>query len=249
MRYCITVTYQCGLVVWQSPGAPMYELIILSFLMRAPMHGYLITKIINDIIGPFARLSSGRLYPLLVKLEQQGLIVAAAEDAEAPQPSESQAPSADDATGAPHVHERRQRVFHITAAGRERVHELMLDTTANPGDYQRIFWHKVTFLSTLAQDEQLALVDHYLHYCQAHIFHLSHEMEQLARDVEEHQIMSQAHLASTLFTIEHFRSLWRLELEHATALRQRIVAESQGRPTATSHLSGADAASNDAPTL
>ena len=42
----------------------MYELMILTFLMRGPMHGYLIANII-DISGPFAEVSNGRLYPLL----------------------------------------------------------------------------------------------------------------------------------------------------------------------------------------
>lgn len=37
----------------------MYELIILSLLMREPSHGYLISKIINDIIGPIAKVSHG----------------------------------------------------------------------------------------------------------------------------------------------------------------------------------------------
>ena len=30
----------------------MYELIILSLLMRFPLHGYLMMKITNDQIGP-----------------------------------------------------------------------------------------------------------------------------------------------------------------------------------------------------
>ena len=52
----------------------MYELIILSLLMRFPMHGYLIAKIANDLIGPWAKISVGSFYPLLSKLEQQGYI-------------------------------------------------------------------------------------------------------------------------------------------------------------------------------
>ncbi len=52
----------------------MYELIILSQLMVQPAHGYMIAKIINDMIGPYARISNGRLYPLLSKLEKSGLI-------------------------------------------------------------------------------------------------------------------------------------------------------------------------------
>ena len=49
----------------------MYEFIILAQLMNGPAHGYLIAKIINDMIGPFARISYGRLYPLLAKLEEK----------------------------------------------------------------------------------------------------------------------------------------------------------------------------------
>lgn len=43
-------------------GKTMYELIILSLLMREPLHGYLIAKIINDMIGPIAKVSHGWLY-------------------------------------------------------------------------------------------------------------------------------------------------------------------------------------------
>jgi len=50
----------------------VYELIILGLLMRWPMHGYLIAGIIDDIIGPHAKISHGRLYPLLGRMEGGG---------------------------------------------------------------------------------------------------------------------------------------------------------------------------------
>lgn len=52
----------------------MYEFIILAHLMRGPMHGYLIAKIINNMNGPYIRVSNGTIYPAFAKLEQQGLI-------------------------------------------------------------------------------------------------------------------------------------------------------------------------------
>ena len=52
----------------------MYELIVLSLLMRAPFHGYLIVKVANDMLGPWTKISSGTLYPLLGRMEQAGLI-------------------------------------------------------------------------------------------------------------------------------------------------------------------------------
>jgi len=45
-----------------------YELIILGTLMVGPFHGYLIAKIMQNILGPYGKISAGRLYPLLTKL-------------------------------------------------------------------------------------------------------------------------------------------------------------------------------------
>ncbi len=43
----------------QETYTMLYELIILAQLMRQPAHGYLIAKIINDMIGPYAHVSNG----------------------------------------------------------------------------------------------------------------------------------------------------------------------------------------------
>ena len=186
----------------------MYELIILGFLMRKPTHGYVIAKIINDMIGPYAKFSSGRLYPLLAKLEADGLIVA----------SEASPESGD----------RRQHPYAITEAGRHRFHALMLDTTSNPGDYQRIFWHKLAQLHTLPASERIYLLDHYLNFCQTHIFHLTGEMEELERDALPQGYMTAEELDATLRAMDHMRNQWRLELENAGAWRAREVAKGEG---------------------
>ena len=186
----------------------MYELIILGFLMRKPTHGYVIAKIINDMIGPYAKFSSGRLYPLLTKLEADGLIVA----------SEAPLESGD----------RRQHPYAITEAGRHRFHALMLDTTSNPGDYQRIFWYKLPHLHTLPASERVYLLDHYLNFCQTHIFHLTGEMEELEREAVAHGYMTAEELDATLHAMDHMRNQWRLELENAKDWRAREVAASAG---------------------
>jgi DNA-binding PadR family transcriptional regulator len=46
----------------------MYELIILALLMRFPLNRYQLAKIVNEKLGPYAKLSNGTLYPLLAKL-------------------------------------------------------------------------------------------------------------------------------------------------------------------------------------
>lgn len=178
----------------------MYELIILGFMTRMPFHGYLMTKIINDMIGPFAKFSNGRLYPLLTKLEASGFIVAITSEAQ------------------PH-HDRRQRTFALTDAGRARFHEVMMDTTSNPGDYRTIFWFKVLFLSDLRPDERLFLIDHYLNYCQAHVFHLAHEQDTLMRDNARQHWLTDEQLEHTSAVFQDFRAAWQLEIEAAQRLR------------------------------
>jgi DNA-binding PadR family transcriptional regulator len=183
----------------------MYELMILTFLMRGPMHGYLIAKIINDITGPFTKVSNGRLYPLLAKLEAEGLIVAAEPTAE-------------------HPHERRHHAFQITEAGQQRFHQLMMDTTSNPGDYHNLFWVKVQFFEFLHPAEQLYLVDHYINFCQTHIFHLTGEMSDLAREAPEKGFLTPHQLEITLATMQHLQDRWRLERAAAKDWRERYVA-------------------------
>jgi len=181
----------------------VYELVILGFLMRRPHHGYLIAKIINDMIGPFARLSNGRLYPLLAKLEQEGLI------------------SVVDTPVEPAANDRQHRSFQITEAGRARFFELMMDTTSNQGDYQRIFWFKLANLHWLEPVDRLYLLDHYITFCQTHIFHLANERRDLEKKAADFYIMSDEQLEATLDAMRHLQAQWQLELDSARVWRAR----------------------------
>jgi DNA-binding PadR family transcriptional regulator len=185
----------------------VYELIILTLLSRHPMHGYLVARVINDITGPFARISNGRLYPLLAKLQLDGLV----------------APSAEAAAAG----DRHQRAYAITEAGRQRLHQLMMDTTSNPGEYQRIFWLKVPYLEVLQPHERLYLIDHYINYCQTHIYHLTAEAESLARDVAQRAYMSPQQLEATLTVIRHSIAQWQLSTEHAQKLRAWMLEQAE----------------------
>ncbi|MGH2505593.1 MAG: PadR family transcriptional regulator [Ktedonobacterales bacterium] len=187
----------------------MYELIILSLLAQWPLHGYLIAKIANDMTGPYTRISGGRLYPLLAKLEATGLIAISP----APEPGPGG---------------RRQRRYSITDEGRLRFHELMLDTTSNPGDYQRLFWYKVPPLYLLPLAERLYLLDHYMTYCQTHIFHFMNEIADMRTAHENFQRAPAVAKESVLFVMEHVLAHWRRELESAQAWRARILADAEG---------------------
>ena len=184
----------------------MYELIILSLLMREPIHGYLISKIINDMIGPIAKVSHGWLYPRLAKLEKEGLIVASLEGDE----------------GKPGEHQLR--TYQITEDGCKRFHKLMMDTTSNPGEYSKFFWQKVSFLAYLHPAERLHLIDHYINYCQTHILHLKEQSKNLVEGKVQYHAMDISQLEGTLQVLHRSTSHWQVDLEYANSLREKEMA-------------------------
>ena len=197
----------------------MYEFILLAQLMNGPAHGYLIARIINDIIGPFARLSYGRLYPLLAKLEENGLISSEIDSVSGKQ------------------RDRHLRIYTITDAGRMRFQLLMNDTNLNPGEYQKLFAYKVTAFRHVTPAERLRLIEHYINHCQANIFHLQAEAEDMVVKAAEMDALRQesperVHGFSRLDTysienivnvLQHSSDIWKLQLEWAKQLREREV--------------------------
>jgi DNA-binding PadR family transcriptional regulator len=189
----------------------MYELLVLALLMHGLWHGYLITKIANEMIGPWAKISPGTLYPLLARLEQSGLI-------EALPPEEGS---------------RSQRQTHryaITPAGRRRFHTLMMDTSSNLGDYSRIFHLKAVHLQFLSPRERLYLADHYLNYCERTILHMQSEAQDMQRMQSEAQDTQQEtgdqadFTAAVVDILQHLAKQEQGELAWARQVRERAVA-------------------------
>src|SRR5690349_2906109 len=81
----------------------MYELFVLGELMDQPHHGYLLHRILTRLLGPFRQVSWGALYPLIHRLEQEGLIVPTA----AYEVTDKQARG------------KQRNVYQITSAGQE----------------------------------------------------------------------------------------------------------------------------------
>jgi DNA-binding PadR family transcriptional regulator len=78
------------------------EALILACLERGPQHGYQIALDIEQCAGPTFRFNHGTLYPILHKLEQEGLIKGAWSH------------------GAP---PRRRKSYELTAKGRRYAKE------------------------------------------------------------------------------------------------------------------------------
>lgn len=183
----------------------MYELIILSLLMRMPMHGYLIVKITNDQIGPWAKISSGTLSTILNKLEQTGLIVILPQER------------------IPAKGDRHLRTFMITEEGRKRFHQLMMDTSSNLGDYQKFFHYKMGFLDLLRPDERLLLMNHYMNYCQITILHLQTEMDGLVHELADHS--TPAFLENLLRVMKHIVQQWQAEFDWVRSVREQELEQ------------------------
>lgn len=187
----------------------MYELIILSLLMRGPLHGYLIVKIANDMFGPWAKISSGTLYPLLSKMEQTGLISAA---------TRSQGVS----------RERQARTFAITDEGHKRFHQAMMDMSSNLGEYQKFFRYKTAFIDLLEPQERLLLFNHYINYCQTSILHLQTERANLAHELSQHP--NAAFLANVVRVMRHVEDQVQMELDWARGLRAEELSHMESLP-------------------
>jgi DNA-binding PadR family transcriptional regulator len=187
----------------------MYELIILSLLMRWPMHGYLIVKVTNDQIGPWAKISSGTLYTILNRLEQTGLI------AVMPQEQERNFSRGD----------RHSRTFMITGEGRKRFHQIMMDTSSNLGDYQKFFYCKLGYFDLLRPNERLLLMNHYINYCQAIILHTQTEMEALVHELADHP--NPAYLENLLKLMKHIKENWQAEYEWIRSIREQELGKTE----------------------
>lgn len=185
----------------------MYELLILALLMRNTMHGYLIAKIMNDMIGPETKVSHGSLYPKLKALEQERFITTS------------------QATGETAHHDRHARAYTITEEGRSHFHRLMMDMNAHPGEYSKFFWLKVCFFDFLYPAERLELVDHYIHYCQMHTHHMKTETRNVVDGKGYYRSLSLPQLELTLHTLRRASSHWQIELEYANSLREKEMAK------------------------
>jgi DNA-binding PadR family transcriptional regulator len=174
--------------------------VILAYLAQREANGYQILKVVNDAIGPFARMSKGRFYPLLNQLEQRGLIRAVKS-------------------------ERPSRTYRLTPAGRRRLRLLMLDTQASAGSYQRMFTLKAMVLELLPGGDQEGLVEHYKQYCETNIEHLraeAHELEQLAATRT-----GPPFAAAIARVMRHEVRRWQLELEFVAELERQPIESGQ----------------------
>jgi transcriptional regulator len=81
-------------------GMGTLDMLILSHLVRGPMHGFGIAEYLHAVSGDVLRIEEGSLYPALHRLEDQGLITS---------------------TWGASEKNRRARFYELTPRGRKRV--------------------------------------------------------------------------------------------------------------------------------
>lgn len=184
----------------------MYELLVLSLLMKFPLHAYLIAKISNDTIGPWEQVSRGTLSTLLNKLDEAGLIQEA------------------DPGLVPFPTDRPSRTFEITNKGSDRFFELMMDTQKNLGNYQKIFHIKSINLDFLREEDQLYLVNHYIKYCQKAIDHIKAQQLEFDENPEPMRSIKDTSFYRNIESLMHLNAKqWNLERQWASHLKEQIM--------------------------
>ena len=78
------------------------DMLVLRTLLFGPLHGYAIARAIHDTSRETLNIEFGSLYPALKRLELKGWIAAKWETSE---------------------HNRRAKVYRLTAAGRKRLRQ------------------------------------------------------------------------------------------------------------------------------
>jgi DNA-binding PadR family transcriptional regulator len=113
---------------------------ILGFLIDRPMHGYELKRVLSPALPPERRVNDGVLYPLLKRMEADGLVRGRVERRD----------------GAPD-----RRVFHPTAAGRRAFEEWLRSSVDEEDevDYDFMLGHpfltKSLFFRSLQRSEVL----------------------------------------------------------------------------------------------
>jgi PadR family transcriptional regulator, regulatory protein PadR len=111
----------------QGLGRRVNEMLLLSVLRRGPLHGYQAALEIEQRSGGYFRFNHGTLYPILHRLEQEGLIAGLWTD--------------------PHEG-RARKEYALTEAGQTYVAELA-------ASWRRLGLHLEPFMGTGLVDEQV----------------------------------------------------------------------------------------------
>ena len=146
----------------------IYELFVLGELIGGPHHGYLLHEILGKILGPFRKASWGALYPLIHRLEEDGLIV----------PDKQKKSSDSDGKRS------RRYLYRITKAGRDRFQELIVEPVPYESYDADLFIGKLGYFDHITIEQQRAILKHHQGYLQAQVDYLGKALHQVMANTE-----------------------------------------------------------------
>jgi DNA-binding PadR family transcriptional regulator len=165
----------------------MYEIFILGKLMHRPMHGYALQSIINAALGPFRRLSWGTLYPLLRKLEQEGLIAV---------------------QGRKSADGRGTKAYRTMPRGCTRLIELMSAKPDYDSDARDLFRVKLSNFGHIDPAHQRLILTDY----RAHLAAIVADSDAKAEEVQKAAALAPAERPYVLEALDHQRHLAACEI-------------------------------------
>jgi deazaflavin-dependent oxidoreductase (nitroreductase family) len=128
----------------------VYELFVLGELMVQPTYGYKLHETASRTLGPLRPLSWGVLYPLIRRLEKDGLTLSTVEKRLKGFPATE--------CGQP------RRIYTITHAGRQRFFDLMLISLEYSRDTPELFFIKLTKMQFLTTEQRIGVFQWYHRY-------------------------------------------------------------------------------------
>ncbi|WP_019537114.1 PadR family transcriptional regulator [Paenibacillus ginsengihumi] len=124
----------------------MYELFVLAELMTGEKHGYVLQDILKNSVGLGRKISSGTLYPLLLRMMETGWIRLRMEE---------------ETKGG-----RTKKIYAITDAGREQFQQLMkepLDPNMDAlAETETIVRYKMVYFQYVDKEVRISCLKQYL---------------------------------------------------------------------------------------
>ncbi|WP_245815560.1 PadR family transcriptional regulator [Seinonella peptonophila] len=116
--------------------------------MGGNLHGYLLHTILNQVVGPLRKISWGVLYPLIRRLEDEGLIEQVLDE---------------------QTHKgrgKKRKPYRITQTGKHQFYLLMEEPIAYTADYDLHFQIKLSNFCNVKDDVKLIILHQYKdHLC------------------------------------------------------------------------------------
>ena len=139
----------------------VYEFFVLGELMAGPHHGYLLHEILGKILGPFRKASWGALYPMIHRLEKEGLIVPDSR-----------------------TKDSRRHLYRITKAGRDRFQALILEPIPYEAYDTDLFIGKLGYFDYITVQQQQGILRHHRGYVQAQADYMQEALRQVMADTD-----------------------------------------------------------------